>query len=472
MIKKYLNFINEANIEDIFDPAYLKKLETEELESLGLISGDTSQISRIGGKIGSDLKKCDELIKMEVEESKKVGRELSVSTESEKLAKQIIESIYGDLLERYQITLNLKLISPVGIKQFIKNKKRQESNEESQMNLQKYKEITDQNLKNEIYRRKIANLIIQAKAKGIKSLLDNPIVSEGINKIFPKHGNDILQIWKDTSLNAHKLDLLSDPKKRHKMMELDVMSEGPNESKFLGATYISWKPKEESGGEEEYSEYTGEESEEDMFFMEIEETPVINSVGVDFSMLLHETVKGIFEFLAVPSIPEDEDTAATVRINTGLADEPEDWKYGPMIARKLEEFVKQNTRIYEIPNLVEEFFRDLLDKDSMPSDKFLSLIKGMLEKTKEARRIVDEMIDNIIYDLTPQSEEEILEPAESEGTEIQKLQSKESNVISQITQAASNPSKFSVTQLQDLLQKAAEFEEYEKAAKIRDYLNK
>lgn len=472
MIKKYLDFINEANIEDIFDPAYLKKLETEELESLGLVSGDTSQISRIGGKIGSDLKKCDELIKMEVEESKKVGRELSVSIESEKLANQIIETIYGDLLKRYQITLNLKLITPVKIKQFIKNKKREESNEESQMNLQKYKEITDQNLKNEIYRRKIANLIIQAKAKGIKSLLDNPIVSEGINKIFPKHGNEILQIWKDTSLNAHKLDLLSDPKIRHKMMELDVMAEGPNESKFLGATYISWKPKEESEGEEEYSEYTGEESEEDMFFMEIEETPVINAVGVDFSMLLHETVKGIFEFLAVPSIPEDEDTAATVRMNTGLADEPEDWKYGPMIARKLEDFVKQNSRIYEIPNLVEEFFRDLLDKDSMPSDKFLSLVKGMLEKTEEARRIVDEMIDNIIYDLTPQSEEEILEPEESEESEIQKLQNKESNIMSQVTQAASNPSKFSVTQLQDLLQKAAEFEEYEKAAKIRDYLNK
>lgn len=472
MIKKYLHFINEANIEDIFDLSYLKKLEIEELESLGITPGDKSQLNRIGGSIKKDLERCAELIKMEKIESKKSGINLSVSEESEKLANEIIESIYGDLLERYKITLNLELKTPVEIKQFIKNKKREESNEESQMNLQKYKEITNENLKNAIYRRKIANLIIQGKAKGIKSLLDNPIVSEGINKIFPKHGNEILQIWKNTSTNAHILDLLSDPQMRHKMMELDVLSEGPNESKFLGGSYISWKPKEESDEDKEYTDYSGEESEEDMFFMEIEETPVINAVGVDFSMLLHETVKGLYEFLAVPSIPEDEDTAATVRMNTGLADEPEDWKYGPMIARKLEEFVKQNSRIYEIPNLIEEFFRDLLDKDVMPADKFISLIKGMLEKTDDARKIVDEMIDNIIYDLTPQSEEEISEPEKSEESEIQKLQSKESNIMNQIAQAASNPSKFSVTQLQDLLQKAAEFEEYEKAAKIRDYLNK
>lgn len=472
MIKKYFDFIKEANIEDIFDLSYLKKLEIEELESLGIRPGDKSQMGRIGSNIKTALERCAKLVEMEKIESKKKGINLSVSEESEKLANEIITKIYGDLLERYQITLNLKLKTPVEIKQFINNKKREESNEESQMNLQKYKEITNQNLKNEIYRRKIANLIIQGKAKGIKSLLDNPIVSEGINKIFPNHGNEILQIWKDLSVNAHILDLLSEPKIRHKMMELDVMSEGPNESKFLGGSYISWKPKEESDEEKEYTEYSGEESEEDMFFMEIEETPVINAVGVDFSMLLHETVKGLYEFLAVPSIPEDEETAATVRMNTGLADEPEDWKYGPIIARKLEEFVKQNSRIYEIPNLLEEFFRDLLDKETMPSDKFISLIRGMLEKTDEARRIVDEMIDNIIYDLTPESDEESSEPGESDESEIQKLQSQESNIMNQITQASVNPSKFSTSQLQDLLQKAAEFEEYEKAAKIRDYLNK
>ena len=160
--------------------------------------------------------------------------------------------------------------------------------------------------------------------------------------------------------------------------------------------------KEEDETEEEYKEWTGEESEEDMFDMpleEVEKTPVVKAVGVDFPMLLHETVKGVYELLSTPGLPEEESVAQTVLINTGLSDEPEDWKYGPRIAKDLMNFVNQNERIDEIPNLREEFFRTLLDRESMSTENFLNLIKGILTKSDEARAKVDSMIDELINEL-------------------------------------------------------------------------
>ena len=175
-----------------------------------------------------------------------------------------------------------------------------------------------------------------------------------------------------------------------------------NPSGFAGASYVDWKPKAEDETEEEYKEWTGEESEDDMFDMEMEEvekTPVVRAVGVDFPMLLHETVKGILQLLGLEGLPEDESVARTVLMNTGLSDEPEDWKYGPRIAKDFFTFLSENERIDEIPNLREEFFRTLLDRQTMETKDFLELVKGILMKTPEARAKVDSMIDDLINDL-------------------------------------------------------------------------
>ena len=48
--------------------------------------------------------------------------------------------------------------------------------------------------------------------------------------------------------------------------------------------------------------------------------PIIKSRGVDFPMLLHETVKGIYELIAAAGIPEDKRTAGLVMSNTSTMD--------------------------------------------------------------------------------------------------------------------------------------------------------
>ena len=346
MLKKYTTFLKEASIED--NPAvpggYKSGIEREEQQRMGVRQGDRGQEMQVGGQLMQDLRRSQQLTS---------GKEEELS----KLATDLISSIYSDLLKRYEIELDINLVKPNEVKNFMD----QAESEESEPDMESFREITDEDVKNEIHKRKIANLLIQGKSKGIKELLDSSIVQDGVREIFGGRGEEIITIWKRMTDNADKLDWLANPQQRAAMME-------SNPEGFAGASYVAWKPKEEEESEEEYKEYTGDESEEDMFDMEMEEmktTPVIKAVGVDFPMLLHETVKGIYELLSAPGLPDEESLAQTVLKNTGLKDEPEDWKYGPRIAKDLTAFLNENERIDEIPNLREEFFRTLLDKQKI-----------------------------------------------------------------------------------------------------------
>ena len=459
MLKKYINFLNEASIEDnpSVPPEYRGRVEREEQQRLGLRTGDRSQEMQIGGQLFRDLKESQRLTN---------GKEEELS----KLAKDLITSIYGDLLKRYDVSLDIKLVKSGGdVKNFM------DEAEESEMDMQSFREVTDEDVKDEINKRKIANLIIQGKAKGIKELLDSTIVTAGVREIFGDRSDEIISIWKRMTDNADKLDWLADPQQRSRMMEI-------NPEGFAGASQVSWKPKEESQEEEEYKEWTGEESEEDMFDMEMEElqkTPVVKAIGVDFPMLLHETVKGIYELLAVPGLPEEESVAQTVLMNTGLSDEPEDWKYGPRIAKDIMNFVNQNSRIDELPNLREEFFRTLLDRQTMETKDFLELVKGILTNSEKARTKVDQIIEDLINDLDYEGqmkryEEEMKEYERKmkEWEESQKsgVSSEEPSEIQQLQQSEKDLSDLSQSEIQSMIDDAIDNGDFEKVSMLSQYL--
>ena len=458
MLKKYTNFLKEASIED--NPAvpggYRSRIEGEEQQRLGVRQGDRGQEMQIGGQLMRDLRESQMLTR---------GKEAELS----QLATDLMTSIYGDLLKRYEISLDIKLVNPNEVKSFM------DEAEESEMDMQSFREVTDEDVKNEIHKRKIANLLIQGKAKGIKELLDSSIVVEGVNELFGDLSEQILTIWRRMTDNADKLDWLSDPQQRARMME-------QNPGGFAGASYVAWKPKEEEESEEEYTEYTGDESEDDMFDMEMEElktTPVIKAVGVDFPMLLHETVKGIYELLSAPGLPEEESVAQTVLMNTGLSDEPEDWKYGPRIAKDLIAFLNENERIDEIPNLREEFFRTLLDRETMETKDFLKLVKGILEKSDEARSKVDSMIDDLINDLDYESqmkryEEEMKEYERKmkDWEESQKsgTQEEKPSEIELLQKTKKDYSQMSQSEIQDLIDDAIDDGDFVRVEMLSKYL--
>jgi len=459
MLKKYTKFLKEASIQDnpSVPPEYRGRVEREEAGRLGVRPGDRGQEMQVGGQLMQDLRRSQQLTS---------GKEVELS----KLANDLIISIYGDLLKRYEVELDIKLVKPREVKNFM------DEAEESEPDMDSFREVTDEDVKNEIHKRKIANLLIQGKAKGIKELLDSSIVQDGVREIFGERGEEIITIWKRMTDNADKLDWLADPQQRAMMMEI-------NPEGFAGASHVSWKPKESGDEDEEkYTEWTGDESEDDMFEMEMEElekTPVVRAVGVDFPMLLHETVKGIYELLSTPGLPEEESVAQTVLMNTGLKDEPEDWKYGPKIAKDLTAFLNENERIDEIPHLREEFFRTLLDRETMETKDFLELVKGILTKTPEARSKVDSMIDDLINDLDYEGqmkryEEEMKEyerkmkeweeSQKSGGTtekpsEIEMLQKKEKDI-----------SDMSQSEIQSLIDDAIDEGDFEKVKNLSKYL--
>jgi hypothetical protein len=125
-------------------------------------------------------------------------------------------------------------------------------------------------------------------------------------------------------------------------------------------------------------------------------------------MLLHEAVKGLFEILSLMGLPvvknddNETDEEATKKLlnmiysNTGIGDEPQDFKYGPEIAADLRDFVNQNDKIDLYPNVREELWKTMVDKDTMSTDDFIALMRGILSKTPEARTKVDRLINKVI----------------------------------------------------------------------------
>jgi len=332
------------------------------------------------------------------------------------LATDVIYNMYKSLIDKYQVELDIKLVKPRDIRPFM------DDVEDSDMpDIPKMRDITDPVLIKEIQKRKIANLIIQGEAKNTKHILHSDEVKSGLKDILgDRNGEEYFRILDRITKIADQLDWLADPQMRAQMMELHP--EG-----MAGACKVDWKPKEKKDEDEEEQEIDldailakgdDEDGEEDTEAVENEEgkTPILRARGVDFAMLLHESVKGLFEILSLSGLPvvRDEDNEVDkektkeflqkIYGNTGLGDEPQDWQYGPEVASDLRDFVNKNEKIDKLPNLREELWKHMLDRNTMPTDEFLSFMRGILSNTDEARRKMDNLIDRLIKKVEDEKE--------------------------------------------------------------------
>lgn len=121
--------------------------------------------------------------------------------------------------------------------------------------------------------------------------------------------------------------------------------------------------------------------------------PVVKARAVDFSLLLHEAVKGIYIVLYRQAIPVDPKKAQELKNKFGLSDEPNEWRYGPEIAADLRDFVNESKYIDRYPNLREFLFYEMCHK--LEAEEFVYLMRGILSKTSEARLKVDTMLKNL-----------------------------------------------------------------------------
>lgn len=414
--------------------------------------------------------------------------------ELSELANRVFRNLYQELMDRYDIDLDVRIIRPGRVKQWMDDNA-QPGNPPPPP---EFRRVTEEDIKNEVYKRKLANLIIQGEAKNTKHILHSDEVKAGLEEIYGNQWRTVFDIWDEMTKAADQLDWIIPIETKKDMMER--MPDG-----MAGACTVDWQPKEEDDEEykkeeEDDEEYTKDEDEDEGTYepAENEDTPIIRARGVDFPMLIHEMVKGLFELLSIPGIPEDERTANIALGNTGMADEPEDFRYGPEIAADLRDFVNLNPRINTHGNLREELYAFMIDKETMPTADFLKLMKGILGKTPEARVKVDELIEFLIGRITRDKEamdkyerdmEEYkrykeeqnatrptkqVNPTEEEGPEDNYWYSGGVETKEEPKETPKEPeedySNMPKKELQDLIDQALDDKDYDKVRKLTQYM--
>ena len=499
MMKDFKKFLEEVSIKDSpsmpgegdnrkkpGDKPYLSDVERRAKQRLGLNDADIRRPGHMPSATERQLgQRIMELLDQSMEYTS--GKEDQLS----QLANVVFLSIYQDLVTRYEIELDIKIIKPGKVKEWADEQKESEMPPPPQ-----FKAVTEKDIQDEIHKRKIANLIIQGEAKNTKHVLHSDEVKEGLEEIYGQEDADkVFKIWDEMTKIADKLDWIVPELDRVEMME-------KMPDNMAGASFIAWKPKEkedkeEESEEEDTKEYTGEEDEEEMYSEEDEtpmerfdETPIIRARGTDFPMLLHESVKGLFEVLSLGGIPEDTRTAEIAFSNTGLSDEPEDWKYGPEIASDLRDFVNINTKVDTYPNVREEFYKMLIDKDTMPTAEFLELMRCILLKNTEARVKVDKLIDKVIETIKLEKDEQARYDREMEEynrqmkeweenkdkpkqSEVEKPKEVESDIdmlVRKTKEKEEDYSTWSQRDIQSEIDNALDNSDYEKVQKLTKYL--
>lgn len=495
---------------------YLSEIEKEEKAKLGITGAQSP------GGLGGQLMSLLQISNSFIIEKDANGRVIADHRkELEDLAKLVMEANYDWIIDRYDIELDIKFIEAKNIKSFLEESEREEEDEDSQEAIEEFIEITDKDIRNEVHKRKIANLIIQGEAKNTKHILHSQEVKDGLNRIYgAEKAKTIFETWDKITKIADKLDWIIPTNARSQMM----MS---NPDGFAGGCGYAWNKteaqvqKEEEEGyfpeeEEEYTEWTGGDEEEmysDDIFGNYDEfepqkqmnyTPILRARGVDFPMLLHESVKGLFELLSLGGIPEDRKTAEIVVSETGISDEPEDWKYGPRIAADYRKFIQANRKWDNYPNIKEELFKLMFDKKTMPTEELLRTFRGILaysmkkdhpqyEKLAKdipfARKTVDKLIDEVIERIEQKIEDDKAEAkyqkelaeyeremaeyerkmAEWEEYQRKKGTQKEAQPQSQEEVDYSTMSKREIQQLIDDALDRNDFEEVKKLSNLPNY---
>ena len=399
-MKNFSDFLNEEiNIKGNKGVPE-EKLKDIERKGREKIAG--TDIRQVGGRIMGLVGQSQQLTR---------GHE----RELEALAEEVIRDAFGGILDHVNFEINL-VRNGVEVERFMKreeSEKQEEREEEEQEEAketpeekkeepkkknwfgkkekepEKEEKFSKDQIKSAVDKRKLINNIIQGEAKNTKTILHSEIAKEGLKRIFGEDNwKQIFDLWDEITKLADKMDWLIPVEHKARMME-----EHPEG--MAGACSVRWPKKKKKDDEEEKpkEEKPKEDSTE-------EENPTVKARGVDFPMLLHETVKGIYEALSDPGMPKDAELATIVHQQTSsFSDEAEDFKYGPYLAADLRDFVNKNNKIDTYPNLREFVYGKLIDSERWTDDQCLENLKNVFLESPAGRKLIDDLIDESIKEL-------------------------------------------------------------------------
>ena len=388
---------------------FMSKSEEEARQSLGVALDDERQMGRIWPEFEQNMMQSNQLLRTGQD-----GRELNPEQLEERikrlelLAETVVREEFGDILDTAikPIELNIKLVRQGSVANQIsdirnvpqraeqpseeqqeeqdkkdeeKRKKEEEerSEEEKVQHAEEGEEVPGTNLSLAIDKKKLLNMITQAAGKSTKDIIRvSETVEEELTQIFgERQGKQILDKWVRMSDLADKMDWVIPINRKSEMMK--NMPQG-----MAGACQVIWES--HSGSEYNMS-----------LLLEKEATKiVIKSVGIDFPMLIHETIKGIYLFLQSGAVKKDKETAKIIKKATSsFMDEAQDFRYGPPALEMLVKFVNKfpesseykrlDTRVFTILAYDKERAKDEA-KESSPE------FKQYLEKRADICRTDDQ----------------------------------------------------------------------------------
>ncbi len=432
----------------------------------------------------------------------------------EELAEKVIRDTYPLILKN--VDLELQLVTDGSkVHEFMKKEeeeKKQElkeeeedkkqSEEESQEDEDKEdeqeddqqeepkREIDKEALKAALDKRKFANNIIQGEAKNTKFILHQEITRDGLREIYGDQSTEAIRIWNEISKVADKLDWVIPIEDKAKMMERAPQGmAGACSARFQKKAHSKKKEKEQKDLIKEINDAIKEGK--DIKDKEMQEkiskvlghlNPTVKVKAVDFPMLLHEAVKGIYELIADVGMSRDKEMAVEVHRQTStFLDEAEDFRYGPYLAQDLNDFVMKNPDADKFPNIKEYVFGKLIDSDRWSDEECLENLKNVFMESPRGRQLIDELISETIEELDEyQQQMRDYEMRKKEAEEAEKFSQQtagEEEVESEIDQLIKKSaereedySEMTKREIQDLIDDALDAGDFDRVRMLAQYL--
>ena len=336
---------------------FMRNSEEEAERNLGVTPDDESQMRHAWPEFQQLMNQSMQIM-MQGPDGRPLGRpQMQERVEAlQNLAKDLIMDEYGDILEASSkpVELDIKLVMMSQVNQNVPDLRdvpstpernpSEDETHESEDEEDQDSECADGSCSNDggedndetaedeqptgsvlnaAMKKKILNMLTQGEGKATKDIIKaSPIVEDGLQRIFGNNGQRILRIWGEMSDTADKMDWIIPIQQKARMMS-------GNSGGMAGATDVTW----ESLNNSTFSIQLLKENQD---YRKI----TIKAVGVDFPMLIHEAVKGIYLLIQSAAIKKDKEFAKKVKAATSsFLDEAQDFRYGVTAQAMFNDFI-------------------------------------------------------------------------------------------------------------------------------------
>jgi len=402
-IKEEVDLRGNTGVPDDF----MRKSDEEARKNLGVRPDDESQMRNLWPSFDGAMRQSQQILSTGPNGQRLSQQEVQERiTKLEKLAEKVVRDQFDEILDASikPIELDIKLVPMGSVNREIEDinqvpqqakqpteeeqeeqDERDEENQEQEQEEQtpeermEGEETPGTDLVSAVEKKKLLNMITQAAGKSTKDIIRaSDIVDAGLQEIFGDGYRTILNLWVQMSDIADKMDWVIPIDRKAGMMK--DMPGG-----MAGAVQVKWES------------FSGNLYNMNLLLEKEANKIVIKSTGVDFPMLIHETIKGIFLFLQSGAIKKDKKTAEIVkRATSSFMDEAQDFRYGPPALQMLLLFVNKFSESGDYKRLETRVFTMLaVDKERAMSEakNAPAEYKEYLEKKASIARTDKEFLD-------------------------------------------------------------------------------